>query len=148
MSEPLPKFDLTNFLPYRLVSTAEALSQGLARHYKREYGISIPEWRVLAHLSHSGAVSVRDIERRAGLEKSKVSRAASRLEAEGYIAKKVHADDRRLLELTLTPRGEALMRELIPLANAFQKRLEERVGSDLQGLEAALDALRLEEFDC
>jgi DNA-binding MarR family transcriptional regulator len=96
---------------------------------------------VLAHLAHSGEVSVRDIERRVSLDKSKVSRAASRLEAEGYVSKQVNADDRRLLCLTLTGKGRALMAELIPLALAYQKRLEVALAGHLDDLEEAIDIL-------
>lgn len=141
MATTLPEFDLTGFLPYRLTVAAERLSAGLARRYRADYGISVPEWRVLAHLAHSGKVSVRDIEKRVSLDKSKVSRAASRLEAEGLIAKAVNADDRRLLQLTLTDKGRKLMVELIPLAIDYQKRLEGLVAEHLTSLEAAIDIL-------
>ena len=141
MTETLPEFDLTRFLPYRMALVAERLSAGLARRYRAEYGISIPEWRVLAHLAHSGEVSVRDIERRVSLDKSKVSRAASRLEADGYITKQVNAGDRRLLRLALTDKGRHLMQELIPLALAYQERLERAVAEHLPNLEAAIDIL-------
>lgn len=145
MATTLPEFDLTRFLPYRLTVAAERLSAGLARRYRSDYGISVPEWRVLAHLAHSGKVSVRDIEKRVSLDKSKVSRAASRLEAEGYITKAVNADDRRLLQLALTEKGRRLMVELIPLAVTYQKRLENLVAEHLTGLEAAIDVLLEEE---
>jgi DNA-binding MarR family transcriptional regulator len=141
MSVEVPEFDLTGFLPYRLSVVADRLSAGLARRYRSEYGITIPEWRVLAHLAHAGEVSVRDIERRVNLDKSKVSRAASRLEAQGYITKKVNSGDRRLLQLALTDTGRSLMAELIPLAAAYQQRLEELVSDHLASLEAAIDKL-------
>jgi DNA-binding MarR family transcriptional regulator len=144
MPETLPQFDLTGFLPFRMTLAADRLSAGLARRYRADYGISVPEWRVLAHLAHSGEVSVRDIERRVSLDKSKVSRAASRLEAEGYVSKQVNSGDRRLLSLTLTGKGQALMAELIPLALAWQTRLEEAVNGHLASLEAAIDIILAE----
>ena len=145
MAERLPEFDLHGFLPYRLTVAAERLSAGMARHYRDKFGISTPEWRVLVHLAHSGEVSVRDIEARVSMDKSKVSRAATRLEAEGYVAKAVNAGDRRLVELSLTGKGRDLMAELIPLAGDFQTRLERRVGRHLAGLEAALKILMEEQ---
>lgn len=141
MPDALPEFDLSGFLPYRMSLAAERLSAGLARRYRADYGISIPEWRVLAHLAHSGEVSVRDIERRVNLDKSKVSRAASRLESEGYVSKQVNTGDRRLLCLTLTDKGRELMAELIPLALAYQTRLEKALDEHLASLSAAIDVL-------
>ena len=63
-------FDLDTFLPYRLSVAANQVSRRFAARYAAEAGLSIPEWRVLAHLSRSGAVSVRDITARVNLDKS------------------------------------------------------------------------------
>lgn len=141
MTSVQAKFDLAHFLPYRLTVVADHLSKGLARRYRSEYGITVPEWRVLVHLNQAGVVSVRDIERRVGLEKSRVSRAASKLENDGYISKAVHSGDRRLVELTLTGKGKALMGELVPLAVAYQDQLVKILGRRLDGLEASIDLL-------
>ncbi|KPQ07423.1 MAG: transcriptional regulator [Rhodobacteraceae bacterium HLUCCA12] len=138
---PLREFDLHTFLPYRLVAAANRTSRAFAERYRSEFGISIAEWRVLAHLNHAGAVSVRDIEARVDMEKSKVSRAASRLQDAGYITKHVNGGDRRLLELRLTPSGQALVARLLPVAVAYQQEMLERLGDAAPGLIKALDIL-------
>ena len=140
-ADPLDAFDLAGFLPYRLAAAAGRISRAFAERYREEFGISIPEWRVLAHLHHAGPVSVRDIEARADMEKSKVSRAASRLERAGYIEKTVNDSDRRLLQLKLTPEGRALMRRILPVAMQFQAEIRDRLGPAAEGLDAALDLL-------
>lgn len=137
----LPAFDLERFTPYRLSVAAKRLSEELARHYRQEFGLSIPEWRVLAHLAHSGNVSVRDIEARVAMEKYEVSRAATRLEQAGYIEKKINTADRRLVSLALTSRGQDLMAELLPLAVSYQKEIEARLASAFKGFEKGLDRL-------
>lgn len=139
--EDLPQFDLERFLPYRVTVAAQRLSEGLARQYRDRFGISIPEWRVLAHLAHSGNVSVRDIEARVAMERSKVSRAASRLEASGYVEKRINDADRRLLQLTLTARGRRLMAELLPIALAYQEELVNELGRHRAGFVAGLEKL-------
>ncbi len=97
-------FDLADFLPYQLAVAASRVSRQFAERYRAEFGLSIPEWRVLAHLSQSGSVSVREIHRRVDMDKSKVSRAAARLEAAGLVEKRTHGTDRRLLAMSLTRR--------------------------------------------
>ena len=140
--DALSAFDLERFTPYRLAVAAKRTSEELARQYRQRFGVSIPEWRVLVHLAHAGdGVSVRDIEARVALEKYEVSRTASRLEAAGLIAKTRNAGDRRLVSLSLTARGRELMAELLPLADAYQARIEARLGAAFEGLEAGLDAL-------
>ncbi len=146
MDEDLPEFDLQRFLPYRLTVAAERLSAGLARRYREEFGISVADWRVLVHLADAGEVSIRDLERRVHLEKSKASRAAARLAQIGYITKVPNPEDRRLVRLALSDRGRALMAELLPLAADFQARLEELIGERLAALEAALDVIDVEDL--
>ena len=96
---------------------------------------------MLVHLLHEGQVSVRDIEERVHLEKSKVSRAASRLVAAGHVDKRTDPRDRRLVALSLTEQGQTLMARLVPLALDFQRDIEQLLGPDLRGLERGLDRL-------
>lgn len=142
---PLPDFDLARFTPYRLAVAAEKTSEELSRQYRARFGISISEWRVLVHLAQpldgAATVSVRDIEARVAMEKSKVSRAASRLESAGLIEKAVDAGDRRLVRLGLTDKGRTLMTEILPLALAYQREIEARLADAFAGLEAGLEAL-------
>ncbi|MCX7643787.1 MAG: MarR family winged helix-turn-helix transcriptional regulator [Rhodobacteraceae bacterium] len=122
------RFNLDDFLPYRLTVAAGRLSREFSQRYREKFGISIPEWRVVAHLSQAGAVSVREIHARVDMDKSKVSRAAARLEAAGYVEKRVNPADRRLVELRLTARGHAMMAELAVVADDFQRELLARLG--------------------
>lgn len=137
----LPEFDLARFTPYRLAVAAQTTSEELSRLYRDRFGISIPEWRVLVHLTQADDVSVRDIEARVAMEKSKVSRAATRLESAGLILKRAHETDRRLLRLSLTPQGRVMMAELLPLAEAYQRDIETHLGPAFKALEEGLEAL-------
>lgn len=140
MSET-PSFNLRAFLPYRLATVSAQVSRAFAARYREEFGISIAEWRVLAHLSQAEAVSVRDIHLRVDMEKSKVSRAASRLEASGFLTKLANDDDRRLVALSLSDAGRALMAQLVPVALEFQADLARRLGEAEPGFGTGLAAL-------
>lgn len=118
-----PGFDLEHFLPYQLAVLAARVSRDFARRYSEAFGITIPEWRVIAHLGQAGTVSVREIHARVDMDKSKVSRAAARLEAAGLIAKAGHPRDRRLVALSLTPAGQDLFARIVPLARAFEAEM-------------------------
>jgi DNA-binding MarR family transcriptional regulator len=137
----MPPFDLESFLPYRLSVAAARVSRRLAARLEAEAGLSNPEWRVLAHLARAGSVSVRDIHIRVDLEKSRVSRAASRLEEAGLVTKLGNDDDRRLVALSLTDAGRSLMQRLERIAGVFQADLLAQLGSDAAGLDAALDRI-------
>lgn len=147
MSEPenlgisAANFDIADFMPYRLAVAARAFSEEVAAIYREKFGLSIPEWRVLAHLMKEGKASVRDIEARVTMEKSKVSRAADRLRERGLLTKRADTMDRRLVHIELTEDGEALMAELIPMVIALQKDFENRLGEDYAGLDRALSRI-------
>jgi len=134
-------FDLDNFLPYRINVLASQLSRRFAARYEVEAGLTIPEWRVLAHLSNSGPVSVRDINVRVNLDKSMVSRAATRLEDAGYVRKSVHDVDLRLVALELTETGKELMQRLGVIAEEFQKELIVELGAEAGQFCSAVELL-------
>ncbi len=134
-------FDPAAFLPYQLAVVAARVSRGFADRYRAEFGLTIPEWRVLAHLAHADAVSVREIHARVDMDKSKVSRAAARLEASGLVEKRTHPGDGRLVELRLTPAGHDLVARILPIAQGYQAEVLAQLGPDAPAFRRALAAL-------
>jgi DNA-binding MarR family transcriptional regulator len=114
-------FELDRFLPYLVNKLASRLSNELAAVYQQRFGITIPEWRVIAHLAANRNVSIREIFDRVAMDKAKVSRAAARLELSGHVKKTVNAADRRLIELQLTAKGQKLFENIEPLALAYER---------------------------
>ena len=121
-------FILDDFLPYQLAVLSNRISREFSAKYREKFGISVPEWRVVAHLSQSeNPLSVREIFERVDMDKSKVSRAASRLESLGYLTKATNREDRRLIELSLSDKGRAMVEELAPMARAFEQDVMDRL---------------------
>ncbi len=139
-------FILDGFLPYRVAVTAGRLSREFSRIYQERFGLSRAEWRVMAHLSQQAEVSVREIHARVDMDKSKVSRAATRLEEAGIITKRISDSDRRLVFLALTEKGAAMMAELARAAQGLSGEVLGRLGPGakafLDGLEALADTDR------
>ncbi|MCC5811097.1 MAG: MarR family transcriptional regulator [Ectothiorhodospiraceae bacterium] len=115
-----PELDLTQFLPYRLNHLADRISQGLSTIYSERFGITIPEWRVLAWISHREVLTAKQICDFTGMDKARVSRAVQGLEGRGLISRTPSDRDQRLQFLRLTGAGEALLSELIPAAHAWE----------------------------
>lgn len=114
-------FDLDAFLPYQLTVLAGRMSRAFSETYADRFGITVPEWRVVAHLSQAdGPLSVREIHARVDMDKSKVSRAAARLEDRGYVEKRTNPADRRLVELSLSPSGREMIAQINPIALGFE----------------------------
>nr|WP_323781938.1 MarR family winged helix-turn-helix transcriptional regulator [Amylibacter sp.] len=127
----MSQFSLDDFLPYQLAVVSSRVSREFSEIYAEHFDMTVPEWRVIVHLYNAGPVSIREIQARVDMDKSKVSRAASRLEKTGFITKETNTDDRRLLKLALTAEGQKRMQQIIPLANAFESQLVERLGPDM-----------------
>jgi DNA-binding MarR family transcriptional regulator len=131
-----PEFELTEFTPYLLNAAAEAQSLRFSRVYKDRYGMLRTEWRVLFHLARHGAMSAREISQRAGIHKTKVSRAVAALERKRFLQRRPSAQDRRVEILELRGLGQEAFADLSRAAAAHEHALEERLGV------GALDELR------
>lgn len=116
-------FRLSDYLPYRLAVLSERVSKRLSVVYAEKYDLTVAEWRVIVHLSNSGAVSVREIHERANLEKPRVSRAVVKLEAAGLVKKDPSAEDHRLVVIALTDKGRDVLNGIIPEALSYEASL-------------------------
>ena len=119
------KLHLETFIPYRLAFVAREMSSSLARRYEQEFGISIPEWRVMAHLAEVRACSSGDICARTAMDKAKVNRAVTRLVAARLILAETSKSDRRLNVLVLSRRGQAVYQRIVPIALEVEATLTE-----------------------
>ncbi len=134
-------FDLAAFLPYRLAVAAARVSARFSAQYEK-FGITIPQWRVLAALGSFGETHAQRLTMLTTMDKVKVSRAVAGLEASGLLRRRADADDARRDLLRLTAKGGRLYRELVPLAQAMQAELlAELPPGAAAALEAALDRL-------
>jgi DNA-binding MarR family transcriptional regulator len=127
---------LETFLPYRLNRLADAMSREFSAIYKREHGLTRPEWRLLATLGQYGTMTATAIGEHSSMHKTKVSRAVAALERRRWLVRSTDDADRRVEHLALTRTGGQVYRDLVPLAKAFERRLAEAIGA--QGF-AALD---------
>ena len=135
-------FKLDSFLPYQLSVLAAQVSREFSAIYRERFGISVSEWRVVAHLSQTDEpVSVREIFQKVDMDKSKVSRAAAKLESRGFVVKTQNKTDGRLVELKLSAAGRELIREMAPIARDYEKQILSQLGEQESGFTAALETL-------
>ncbi|MGM4894484.1 MarR family winged helix-turn-helix transcriptional regulator [Tardiphaga sp. 839_C3_N1_4] len=111
----MAKFDLFQFVPFRLNRLAAEVSAALSDEYQLRYGLDIPEWRVIATLGfRDDACSAQFISQCTRTHKSTISRAVTALLERELIERVENEDDRRAFELRLSAKGTALYEELIP----------------------------------
>jgi len=119
----LESFKLDAFLPYRLSIASLAVSSLIASAYAKRFGLSIPEWRLVAVLHEDKSATQKELVRRTLMDKVAVSRAAQSLEDRGLIQRKDDAKDGRALRASLTTAGHALFSAIEPAALAYERRL-------------------------
>lgn len=124
-------FDLERFLPYLLNQAAEATSRSFHATYKASYGMTRTQWRVLANLGKFGSMTARDICTISHIEKTKVSRAVSALEAEGLLTRSPSPQDRRAEILALTDQGRVVFADLGQRAIAYDQALRAQIGPEI-----------------
>lgn len=115
---------LKDFLPYRLNRLADAISRDFSATYRGQLGITRPEWRLLATLGQYGTMTATRISRHSAMHKAKVSRAVTALEKRRWVTRETDVADRRVEHLKLTTTGEQTYRAMVPIAKAYQRRLE------------------------
>ena len=135
-SEPENPLRLEAFLPYRLAVLAHTVSRAIARRYEDEFGLTIPEWRVMALLGVSPGLTATEVAEATPMDKVAISRAVRGLMDEGRVRASADRSDARRQRLTLTPAGMAIYRRIVPLARALEAQLISDLGAQDR---AALD---------
>ena len=114
---------LEDFLPYRLAILSHTVSSLIARVYDKRFGLTIPEWRVIAIVGRFPGLSAVEVAERAMLDKVAVSRAVTKLIKAGRIDREFADADRRRSILTLSEDGRKVHDEVAPLALAMEEDL-------------------------
>ena len=121
MSES-PHLDLGNFLPYLLNRVGFALVESFTADALRKDGLSIDMWRVLAALSNNGGQRQVDLSDMTSIDVSTMSRLVSRLVRLGLVTRSRSRTSNREVVVALSPKGRALVRRLIPIAHALERK--------------------------
>ena len=118
-----PALRLDDFLPYRLSVAANAVSDVIAGSYQSRFGLSIPQWRLMAVLGEDGPMTPQALGARTVMDKVTVSRAAAALHERRLVERAPNAADGRSHRLGLTRTGLELYAQIAPLALAHEARL-------------------------
>ena len=119
----LPKLHLEKFLPYRLSVLSNTVSSAIASAYFMNFGLSIPEWRVMAVLAANPGLSAAEVTARTAMDKVAVSRAVAALLTAGRLHRTTAPKDRRRTHLALTRAGERVYSRVVPMALEYERHL-------------------------
>lgn len=134
--------DVTENLGYLLVD----VSRHLRRHFDsrvRDLGLTQSQWRVIVYLSRAEGISQAALADRLEIKPISLTRILDRMEAAGWIERRPSPEDRRAVQLFLTPK-------VGPLLAILSERAEETRRTAFAGLAdstrrqlaAALEAMK------
>src|SRR3954454_17537460 len=100
---------IRDLLSYRLHVVANLLSRSAELRYRREFGVSLWEWRTVALLGGAQEpLSLNELARSAGIDKSQMSRVVSGLTRRRIVLRAADSNDARGVRLALSKAGRKL----------------------------------------
>jgi len=130
MTTPKVALCLDDFVPYRLSYTSNLVSEAIARTYDSLFGLTIPEWRLVAVIAEHDGITQAAICTRTGMDKVTVSRAAIALTARGLVLRFPNTADRRSHDLALSSEGRTLYAQVAPKALELEKQIFGGLGTN------------------
>jgi DNA-binding MarR family transcriptional regulator len=144
--------NVDEFLTFRLTRLSNALRTNLTKRYLEEFGLSLPEWRLLALVTRFSPLRFSELTSRSSMDKGQVSRTLRQLDKRGLIKMKVVKNKgSRSTEalaapvvVAVTPAGKNLHKDVLPVARKRQAEfLMILTESERAALYATLDKLFL-----
>ena len=142
--------EIKDLISYQVHMVANLLSRGAQLRYRREFGVSLWEWRTIALFGAADEPhSLGDLARAAGIDKSQMSRVVSGLTKRKLVLRAANDEDGRGVQLRLSKSGRKLYTGLIGAAaqrdaalrdclSANEKNVFERALTKLAGQARAL----------
>ncbi len=115
--------ELDRFLPYRLSVLSNIVSTAISGAYEKRFGLTIPQWRVLAVLAMTPDLSAAEVAERTAMDKVAVSRAVASLLRERRVVRRTARADRRRSLLRLSAAGRKVYAQVVPMALDYEKDL-------------------------
>jgi len=137
---------LIRLISVRVVRLSELILRIGILAFKDRFGVKPTDLRILVMLGAYQPISVNEVSRRTHVDKAWISRSLRGLLRRKLIRRAAHPSDTRATLLSLAPKGEALLREIAPVAQRYQRQLLQ--GQKARDVERVLDLLsaRAEEM--
>lgn len=121
---------IDQFITFRMTRLSNALRNNLSKRYLEEFGLSLPEWRLLALITRFSPVRFSELTNRSSMDKGQVSRTLRVMSKGGLIKMKVLKQRSRSAEalaapvvVSVTPKGRALYESVLPVARRRQAEM-------------------------
>ena len=120
MAKHPAKLDLGDYLPYLVNRVGTIIADQFGAEALAPHGLSIAMWRVMAVLASAGQQRQIDLAELTSTDASTLSRLVTPPGALGLVTRTRSASSNREVAVKLSPRGDALVGRLIPIAKDYE----------------------------
>ncbi|HEX2199227.1 MAG TPA: MarR family transcriptional regulator [Burkholderiales bacterium] len=144
MTKAAGRLDPTARIFYRFAISAEHYARRLAAMYRPAYGISPPEWKVMAQLAQHAPMSATEAGRYTSLMPDKVTRAVDGLVSKGFVVRRLDREDKRRVVLSLSAKGSRAFADIDKARYAIESEMLARLApEDIRALQRSLEKIHL-----
>ena len=121
MPRPAPvRFQLEQHVFFWLTQAIGSRDRRLAQEL-RDFGLRVPEWRVLASLCARRRCSMSELADLATIDRTTLTRTVDRMESAGWVTRLNDASDLRVTRLAPTAGGERLFARIRPTVERLNR---------------------------
>jgi DNA-binding MarR family transcriptional regulator len=132
-------FVLEDYILYNLVRTAATYNEEMAKALK-SFRLDTMKWRILMLLKDKSPSSVGELARRSVTKMPTLTRMLIRMEEDGLVIRQALEGDRRVVQVTMTPKAVTTLRAVQAIGQrVFERALE---GVDASEAASVTDVLR------
>lgn len=137
-----PEFVLEDYVLYNLIRASSTYTSEMDDALK-SYGLDNTKWRVLSLLKDKSPSTVSELARRSVIKLPTLTRMLIRMENEGLITRQALDDDRRVVEVRMTPEAEKTLNLVRSIGHkVFDKAFEGIDASEVERMTKTLKRVR------
>lgn len=136
-------FVLEDYVLYNMVLTAATYNEEMARALKR-YRLDTMKWRILMLLNDASPSSVGELARRSVTKMPTLTRVLMRMEDEGLVVRQALADDKRFVQVTMTPKAVKTLKAVKTIGQrVFERAFEGVADAEIAAMTSTLKHVRV-----
>lgn len=116
----------------QLISRLRKKSEKIDDRIRERVNLSVSEYYFLTNTSVCKNFNSNAIAKELGISLSRVSRIIEKLVVQGYLNRQTSSNDRRAIILCLTPKGEAVKKQILELQKEYEKDLLKQLSTSEQ----------------
>ncbi|MGB6463084.1 MAG: MarR family transcriptional regulator [Nitrosotalea sp.] len=136
----MAKYDFESSVGFVVNNTAKAFQKALDLELRRNVGVTLSQWRVVASLVQQPGLTQKEIADKVGVEGATLVPIIDKMEKEGLLKRKPDSKDRRVNRIYLTQKADSLWNSMTECAIYIRKVSAKDISEDK--LETTLETLR------